>query len=202
MNAEVINNLLDKLDTSVNSNSFWIELGIPKANTDLGQILVQHLKTGNFHFELMKQDIERGWEYYVETVFQRNTEQSFLIPRIGNTWNGTKEISYKEINRKHTSELLFDLLTGFGEYFSISSSGSFMNKNEAASIIDNLLSNLDRLDSDWKVFNIDPNFLNNAESFFDSGYVKLPYFEGAGRDLALCFLVDGELNILLTNGYN
>ena len=201
MKWDIINNLLDKLDRSVNSNSFWIELGIPKGEFELEKILLQHLKTGNFHFELVKQDVNREWEHYSEIVFSKQATQPTLIQCPGNTWNGIENIDYKEISKDYLSEHLIDILTGEEKFYSKSGLGTQLKNNEAKKIVNNLLKILSVEDASWKAFLIKPNFLNSVDDYFDSGSIKLGYFENCGRDMALGFLINDELNVLLTNGY-
>lgn len=201
MNWESIHKLLDKLDTAVNSNSFWIELGLPSGEFEIGKVLVQHLKTGNFHFELVKQDISRDWNNYSEMVFSKSLDQIVLIPRPGNVWNGKEKINYQEIPRNTIYEHLFDLLTGKAKYYGKSSYGTQFTDEEADSLVVEVLEMLTNLDKNWKAYLITPDFLNVVENYFDSGYIKLGYFENHGRDMSLAFLVDDSLYILLTNGY-
>ena len=202
MNWELIHKLLDKLDTAANSNSFWIELGIPAGELELGKVLVQHLRTGNFHFELVKQDINRDWNNYSEMVFPRNYEQPVLIQRPGNTWNGNEEIKFKEISKTIITEHLIDILTGQTKHYSKSSLGTQLKEEVAKTLTSELISMLSTVDKNWKGFLITPDFLNQVDEYYDSGYIKLGYFENCGRDMAIVFLVDEQLYLLLTNGYS
>ena len=111
MNWELIHKFLDKLDIAVNSNSFWLELGIPEGNFDLKNVLVQHLRTGNFHFELVKQDISRDWNNYSESVCSKNHDQPVLIQMPGNTWNGKENLEIDKISSEDVKGHLVDILT-------------------------------------------------------------------------------------------
>ena len=202
MNWEIINRFLDKLDSVVNSNSFWLELGVPSGKFKLNEILVQHLRTGNFHFELVKQDINRNWNHYSEMVFPKNSEQPVLIQRPGSTWNGREEIRFEEISQVILSEHLFDILTGKTKYYTKSTLGTQLNDNEADSLNSELLKMLSNTDPNWKAFLVKPDFLNQVDDYYDSGYIRLGYFENCGRDMAVAFLIDEQLYILLTNGYS
>ena len=202
MNWELIHKLLDKLDAAANSNSFWIELGVPNEKFELNKVLVHHLKTGNFHFELVKQDITREWNNYSEIVFPKNSDQAVLIQRPGNTWNGNEEIKIEAIPKKMIAEHLTDILTGQQKYYSKSSLGTQLSFEEANSITSELLSMLSTTDKIWKGFLIKPDFLNPVDEYFESGYIKLGYFENCGRDMAMAFLVNKHLYLLLTNGYS
>lgn len=201
MNSEIIHKLLDKLDLAANSNSFWIDLGLPSGKMELNEVLVQHLRTGNFHFELVKQDINRGWNNYSETVFPKDQEQAILIQRPGNTWNGKEDISFEEISKATLSDRLTDLLTGKSKYYRKSNLGTQLKDQEARVLISDFLKMLSTADKNWKAFLIRPDFLNEVDDYYTSGYIKLGYFENCGRDMALAFLVDESLYILLTNGY-
>ena len=201
MNWEIIHKLLDKLDSAVNSNSFWIELEVPSSGFELDQVLVQHLKTGNFHFELVKQDINRGWYHYSEMVLPKHSKQPVLIQRPGNTWNGKEEIKYEEISKSTVADHLMDILTGKTRYYSRSSLGTPLSEQEANLLISELVEMLSSIDKNWKAFLITPDFLNQVDSYYDSNYIQLGYFENCGRDMTIAFLVDEQLYILLTNGY-
>jgi len=202
MNWEIIHKLLDKLDSAVNSNSFWIELGVPSGAFELDQVLVQHLRAGNFHFELVKQDINRGWYHYSEMVLPKHSEQPVFIQRPGNIWNGTEEIKFEEVSKITLIDHLIDLLTGKTKYYSKSSLGTPLNDEEANALVSELLEMLSAADQNWRAFLITPDFLNQVADDYDSGYIQIGYFENCGRDMAMAFLVDEHLYILLTNGYS
>lgn len=201
MNWALINSLLDALDTAANANAFWLELGTPKSTFDLEQLLLQHLRTGNFHFELVKQDIRREWNNYVEVIFPQNADLPVLLPKPGNTWNGTETISSQALAADEVEALLMDLLTGQKKYFTKSTAGSTLDWESASILVEEALEMLRLTDPDWRAYRIATNFLNEVDDYYDSGYIKLGYFEGRGRDLALAFLLDDSLYILLTNGY-
>jgi len=202
MKGEIIHKLLDQLDTAVNSNSFWVELEIPSGEFELSKILIQHLKTGNFHFELVKEDINRDWNHYSEMVFPKNYEQPVLIQRSGNTWNGREDINYVEISKDILTEHLIDILTGGTKHYSKSSLGAQLKDKEAKSLTFEVLEMLSAVDKKWKAFLISPDFLNQVDDYYNSGHIQLGYFENCGRDMAIAFLADEQLYILLTNGYS
>lgn len=201
MNWEIINQFLDALDISANANAFWLELGMPQRAFEPDQLLLQHLRTGNFHFELVKQDIIREWNNYVEVIFAQNAEQAVLLPKPGNTWNGNEDIRSEKITADQVEALLMDLLTGQKKFFTKSSSGAPLDWESASLIVEELLEMLTANDPNWTAFRIEPNFLNQVDDYYDSAYIKLAYFEGRGRDLALVFLIDDAFYVLLTNGY-
>lgn len=202
MQWQLIHDLLDKLDQALNSNSFWLELGIPDGKFNLEQVLLQHLKTGNFHFELVKQDIQRDWNHYSERIFPKNQDHPILLQRPGNTWNGNERLTTEEISIVKVEALLLDQLTGSGDFFSKSSLGQPLQPEEARDSLGRVLQMLTRLDPNWTAFLVQPDFLNQVDDYFSSGYIKLGYFESCGRDLALCFKVEHYLYVLLTNGYS
>lgn len=78
-NHQIINALLYKLDTILNSNTCWVELEIPTNMKAINKVLLQHLRTGNFHFELAKQDASRGWGNYVEVIFIKDYNSPILL---------------------------------------------------------------------------------------------------------------------------
>lgn len=202
MNWELIHKLLDKLDIAVNSNSFWIELGVPAGEFELEEVLVQHLRTGNFHFELVKQDINRDWNHYTDLVFPKNYEKPVLIQKPGNTWNGNEKIKLDKISQTTITDHLVDILTGKTKYYSKSSLGTQLKEDEAKNLILELIIMLSSVDKNWRGFLIKPDFLNLVDEYYNSGYIQLGYFENCGRDMAIAFLVDEQLHILLTNGYS
>lgn len=201
MNWELIHRFLDALDGAANANAFWLELGIPEESMALDALLLYHLRSGNFHFELVKQDIIRDWNNYSEVIFPRHADLPVVLPRPGNTWSGQESINAQPIERDQVEALLMDLLTGQKKFFSKSTSGTPLEWEPAADLVEALLEMLSKEDPDWTAHRIDPDFLNLMNVYYDSGYVKLGYFEGRGRDLALAVKADGSLYIILTNGY-
>lgn len=201
MNWEFIHRFLDALDGAANANAFWLELAVPEKPMPLDALLVQHLRSGNLHFELVKQDIVRDWNNYVEIVFPRNGELPVVLPKPGNVWNGRDHLHIQPIPADRVEALLMDLLTGQKRFFTRSTSGSPLDWENASSLVEGLLEMLANNDPDWTAFQIEPNFLNTVDDQYNSDWIRLGYFEGRGRDLALVFRVDGELYMLLTNGY-
>jgi hypothetical protein len=137
----------------------------------------------------------------VEVIFAQNAEQAVLLPKPGNTWNGKEDIRSEKISADQVEALLMDLLTGQKKFFTRSSSGAPLDWEPASLIVEELLEMLTANDPDWTAYRIEPNFLNQVDDYYDSGYIKLGYFEGSGRDLALGFLLDTSFYVLLTNGY-
>ena len=197
----LIDQLLDGLDNAANSNSFWISLDLPIGDFDLANVLIQHLESGNFHYELVKQDIERDWNLYTEVIFPKNYDQPVILQKPGNTWNGNKNLEIEEITQGKMKAFLLDLLTGTKKFFSRSSLGKQMEEKQTIALLTQISEMFDKMDANWSVFNIKPNFLNQADDYFNSGYIQLGYFENHGRDLALCFKLKHQLFVLLTNGY-
>ena len=197
----LVDQLLDGLDLAANSNSFWISLDLPIGDFDLAEVLLRHLESGNFHYELVKEDIERDWNLYTEVIFPKSFDQPLTLQKPGNTWNGNSVLEIEEIDQGKMKAFLVDLLTGTKKFFSRSSSGKQMEEKQALTLIEEIIYMFDKMDTDWSVFNLKPNFLNQADDYFNSGYIQLGYFENHGRDLALCFHLNKQLFILLTNGY-
>lgn len=77
MNRKLINTLLNQLDSTVNSNSFWLEFDVPDSDFAVEKVLLQHLKTGNFHHQLTVADIERGWYHYSEMVILQTKKNPY-----------------------------------------------------------------------------------------------------------------------------
>jgi len=61
MRRKEIDILLDSLDKSANSNSYWITLAINEETDQFIEDIVQHLKMGGFYLELVKEHLNRGF---------------------------------------------------------------------------------------------------------------------------------------------
>ncbi len=205
MDRKLRNKLLDELDTVVNSNTFWITLDILEDEEfDITRTLIQHLKTGSFHYEIVKQDVERGWTHYSQLIFSDLQEPPIpvLLQRPGNIWNGNTGFTIKQPTKVQVIELLTDILIGGKKVFSSThSTVKTLPKDEAEKLATDLIDMLDIMDENWQAYNIKPDFLNTVGEDERSGYTVLGYFENGGRDLALAFKADDELHLLLTNGY-
>jgi len=201
MRRKAVDILLESLDESVNSSSYWITLGVSEGKSKLKADLLQHLETGSFHFELVKEDIGRGFYDYSEMVFAKGFDSPSFLPKPGNVWNGTSDLKIEALSKQKSFELLLDLLTGGQDYFSKSSLGKQFDEEKGKQIIDDFFKALDE-NGEWKVFNIQPDFLNQMDEYYSTNYIQLGYFENCKRDLALAIMYEDEVNILLTNGYN
>ena len=202
MKSNEISILLNSIDISANSNTYWITLPIGENNKNLSinNVLFQYLKSGNFHYELVKEDIERGFNDYSELVFPKGFENPILIQKPGNVWSGIRKIKMKEITKIEVSELLNDLLTGNEKHFSKSHLGNQFSNIEATEIVDNFINALNKNGS-WVSYDIETNFLNQMDDYYNTNFIQLGYFENAKRDLALGIKFEDEINILLVNGY-
>jgi hypothetical protein len=208
-----IENLLDSLDKSANSNTAWLHFDINSPSTfDINEFLSTQLKTGYFHFALVESDINRGWEHYISLTFSKNWKDNMImLQRPGTTWNGRTDLEINKISADKAKDLVVDLLTGERKHFSKSPLGTQLNKTEAEQIVDDFIKYLKtHKNRDLSFYQITPNFLWAVEDCFksDNDKTRLGYFENDGRDLALGILsyekeMDTlELNILMTNGYS
>ena len=134
-------------------------------------------------------------------MIPKSTELPFFITRPGNTWSGKEEIEYQLVPEELVKEHIVDLLSGESVHYSKSRSGTQLSLTEANSIVSDVLEMLTTKDKNWKAFLTKPDFLNQVDDYFDSGYIVQGYFEGCGRDMAMVFLVDNQVSLLLTNGY-
>ncbi|WP_271766710.1 hypothetical protein [Aquimarina algiphila] len=191
--------LLNALDESVNSNSYWITLSINENENQFIDDVLQHLKTGSFHFELVKQDLTRGYNEYSEIVFPKCFENPVFIQKPGNVWNGNEMLNIEVISKKMVEDLLMDMLTGKQKYFSKSYLGTPFCNDEAKSIVHHFFKVLNDF-GNWTSYNILPNFLNTIDDYYTSNHIKLGYFERCNKDLVLIFKYTHEVNILLING--
>ena len=108
-----IDKFLDSFDSSVNSNTFWLSFDIADDESwEVSTFLIRQLKTGIFHFEMIKQDIERGWNIYSEWVLPKVWKTPTFVQKPGNTWNGNTEIEFEEVSEERVKDLLVDLLSG------------------------------------------------------------------------------------------
>ncbi|MFK8046537.1 MAG: hypothetical protein AB8B72_13655 [Crocinitomicaceae bacterium] len=201
MRRKEIDTLLDALDTAVNSNSFWITLPVNEDKNMLEKDIIQHLKTGSFHFELVKDDIRRGLYQYSELIFPKGIVSPTVLQTPGNVWNEKENLTMKLITREMTTEFLIDLLTGSEKYFSKSHLGTQYNYDDATNLAYDFLEALNE-NGKWEAYNIKPDFLNQIDDFYNTNYIQLGYFENCGRDLALGIVYEDEINILLVNGYS
>jgi len=202
INWQFIHQLLDHLDTAANSSSFWIELGIPRGEFDLSTTLLAHLKSGSFHFQMVQADFTTGWGHYSETLWERTTEKEGVLQKPGNTWNGNENLTCESISFKTVEELLADLLAGTKQHFSRSSLGTPLDQAKAEEMSKGLTEMLKNNDAQVTAFRLQTDFLHTVDEYESSGYIKLPYFETMGRDLAFAFKVEDSLYLLLTNGYS
>lgn len=202
MNIEIVNNILDKLDKSANSNTFWLPFSISNDKEfELQEYLIKQLRTGRFHFEVVKQDIERGWNNYSEMVFPKNFDTPAFVQVPGNVWNGKDKIEYEELTKESAKDFIIDLLTGEEKHFSKSLLGKQIKPKEAQEVVGVFFSEIEEWFKNLRIYNLKPDFLNKINNYYESDYIQLGYFENAGRDLALAFKSDHDLSILLTNGY-
>lgn len=199
MRKKEVDVLLDALDKSANSNSYWITLTINENKHQFFNDILQHLKTGSFHFEMVKEDLFRGFYEYSEIVFPKGFDNPIFLQKPGNVWNGNEKLTIEVVSRKMTEDLLIDMLTGKQKFFSKSSLGTLLSYSEAKNIVDAFFKALTSF-GNWNTYNIQPNFLNTIQDYYTSNYIKLGYFESYNRDLALLFKYDDEVNILLING--
>lgn len=200
MRRKDIDILLEALDNSANSNSYWITLDIDEDKNRFSDNIIQHLKTGSFHFELVKEDLHRGFFDYSEMVFAKGFDTPNFLQKPGNVWNGTEKLTIESITKKKARELIFDLLTGEQKYFSKSHLGTQLDKKKAELLLNNFFKALDE-NGDWTAYNIKTDFLNQIDDYYNTNFIQLGYFENDNRDLALGIKYNDELNILLTNGY-
>lgn len=205
--------LVDLLDKSANANTAWLQFELNAAAAfDLHAFILAQLKSGHFHFALVKSDIIRGLENYVCLSYPKHPKHDIIrLLYPGTTWNGTTELKIESIATDLAKELIIDLLTGAGKHFSKSPLGKQLNKIEAERIVQDFIECLKLNNSqELTFFQITPDFLWTAEESLSSDHDHpiLGYFENDGRDLALGILINGkdsdtlELNILLTNGYS
>ncbi len=201
MRRKEIDILLETLDKTANSNSYWITLNISEDKEQLKTDIIQHLRTGSFHFELVKEDLYRGFNDFSEMIFPKGFDTPTFLQKPGNVWNGIEKLTIDEIDKFLAREMIIDLLTGEQKYFSRSHLGTQINLNKANELVDNFFKSLDE-NGAWKIYNIKPNFLNQVDDYYNSNFIQLGYFENNKRDIALAIRYEDEVNILLTNGYN
>ena len=201
MNKDTINSLLDALDGSINSNTFWLELEMPEDENQIAKVLQRHLEYGTFHHALVIQDIERGWNQFSDVVYSSLSKSPIVIPRPGNSYNREGALEIHLLSRLEMIDLLHELLTGIGSNFTKSDLGDRLSEANSRALIDSIIQMLDRADTEWQVFRIKATFLYQVNDKFDTSFAKPAYFEGKGRDSAFCFQIGNSLQILLTNGF-
>ena len=202
LNKNMKDRLLDALDKSVNSNSFWLSFEIvDEKSFDVSEFLIHLLRTTVFHYELMKQDLERGWNNYSEIVIPKDWNTPIFIQRPGNTWNGNENLIFELVAEYKVKELLIDLLTGQQKHFTRTSFGSPIKHEEASSIVDEFISEIKEKDKNRQANNFKPDFLNRVKDTLEKDATILSYFEESGRDLALGIKEGETFHMILTNGY-
>ncbi|WPP47974.1 hypothetical protein [Catalinimonas niigatensis] len=194
--------LLDALDKSANSNSFWLSFEIANEESfDVTKFLIHTLRTTVFHYELMKQDLERSWNNYSEIVMPKDWNTPIFVQKPGNTWNGNTDLKFELVSEDKVRELLIDLLTGQQKHYSRTSFCSPIKLEKANLIIDEFLREIKKKDENWKAYNFEPNFLNRVKDTLEVDATILSYFEESGRDLALGIKEGETFHMILTNGY-
>jgi len=197
--------LLDHLDESANSNTAWLDFSSHSETLDLQRFLLNQLKSGYFHFQLLQSDINRGWEHYVEINLSARWKNSILIlPKPGNTWNGNTDLSFKQITIEEAKSYIVDLLTNEGRFFSKNIYSKGFSADLASDIFNNFVEELKRNQQQEIIFyNIEPNFLSTIEEYHESDSTKLGYFEDCGRDFVLGIFNphSTQFNLLMLNGY-
>ena len=197
-----IDKFLDALDSAVNSNTFWLSFNIADEDAlEVSKFLIRQLRTGIFHFEMVKQDIERGWNTYSDWVLPKDWETPTFVQRPGNTWNGNLVITSEEKSEEEIIDLLTDLLTGQQHRFSRTGLGSPLTQEKAALVLYEFFEEVRKSDSQWSAYDIQPDFLHKVNDTIEKDNTILPYFEDYGRDLALGFKIADQFHVLLTNGY-
>lgn len=201
--------LLDGLDKSVNSNTVLLYFEIPSIETfDIKRFLTTQLKTGYFHFMLLLNHVERGWENFTHNCFPLNWKDNFLMfPLPGTSWNGNENLLIEELAEHKASEYIIDLLTGGGHFFTRSALGTPFDTSRANRILGDFIEQFKK--HKYSFYRIEPDFLWLADDRFnaDNDLTRLGYFENAGRDFALAIFTNDEegagagLRVLLVNGY-
>ncbi|MEM6397168.1 MAG: hypothetical protein AAF741_12535 [Bacteroidota bacterium] len=201
-NRKEVDRLIDALDKSANANTYWLTLPISDSidTRKLGRDLINLLELGDFHNEMVREDIYRELGDYTEYVFTEGMDEPILKPKPGNVWNGKEVLKMSSLAKIEAKNLLNDILTNGQKYFSKSSLGTALDQEEASKIIDAFFTSLDRVGT-WIAVNIKPNFLNTTEDYENSNHTILGYFENSQRDFALGFVFKNHMNILLVNGY-
>lgn len=189
------------LNNSCNSNTLWLNFGeIPEHLEHLQDVLLLLLKTGKFQHEMRIQDMLMGYDNFNEYYTRNNT--LVMVAKSGQIWNGQEHFTYQELNHDEVREHWFDALTAQGKLYYPSTLGTALPKQDAEILINQAFTDFNKADSAWKCFLIEPNFLYNIEEEIDSMYSCLGYFEQCGRDVAMAFIFERELCILLMNGYS
>jgi hypothetical protein len=200
MRRPEIDILLEAIDTAANSNSYWLSFGIASDGFDLERFIIAQLKTGNFHFELVKEDLERGLNGYSEMIFPKNADSPTFLPRPGNVWNGKESISFDALTDKQIKDLLIDLIGEQKDFFSKSHLGKQYDCKTAERIVKGFIDSLNQ-NGAWQAFKLTPDFLNQEDDYYNTDYIQQGYFENNDRDLALAIKFESDLCILLANGY-
>jgi hypothetical protein len=200
-----VEEILSKFDTALNSNTLLLHFGINNVpEFDLQRFLINQLRTGCFHYEIVINDIERGHNNYSAMIFNKDytSGQPVFVPRPGNVWNGKEEIDYIRMSTQNVKLLLIDLLSGHPNEFTRSALGSPLKQGKAEEIVEELLNYIKGQEKDLEIYRIKPDFLRTVDEYYESDLTLPGFFEGNGRDLVLAFKKNEEIKFLLTNGYS
>lgn len=199
----MIQELLNKLDKSLNSSSLWLcfeEENV--ANYTISDFLLEKLKSGKFHQALVQSDCERGFENYVELLIENDVLKRKVFS--GTTYNGERNLVINAISEADARQYLIDLLTGNGKYFSNKNRGKLISLEEAEILTNHFFRFFEPSKEKVLFYQVSPNFLWKVNEI-DESLAQLGFFEGHHKDFVLIIQNTKKqkinLHILLTNGF-
>ena len=203
-----ISTLLDHLDKSTHSNTAWLDFPVSRSGSfDLEAFLLRQLRSGQFHFQLIKNDLERGWDRYVSKVFGKTWETMIHLPNPGNVWNGNERLSIAPLTIEQVIARLYDLMTKNVSEISGIGYAHAISEGMSNNIIDDFLRHMQNTSHQLQFFQIEPDFLYTIDEYYASDHTHPGYFENNGKDFVLSIVLFGkegraeDVKILMTNGY-
>lgn len=192
LNTPHIKAFLDGVDLVLNSNTFLLELKADFTDAEKAtEEVSEFIRSGTFKNQILKQDLERGWENY----------HYLGVPDVeGDLFKPNFRIELKELSNEASIDYLRNMLTiEQKESDFYSPYRNQMEKNKAQQLVVNFLHEL-LLQMNWKLFQLNTDFSYTREEIRNEN--EMAYFEGDyGSDSATLFVrEDGRAFILLTNG--
>ncbi|MBT32254.1 MAG: hypothetical protein CMO01_21540 [Thalassobius sp.] len=193
-----INNYLEALDGSLNSNTFLLHINKVFNKLNFKEELSTFIKSEEFKQLMLKADIERNWFNYHNQDFDDAKEIKYTPYDFVFTTEFYKpdfQLNIQSLDYLGLKNSLTDLLLNKCIYHRWYSNEKMVNE-----IVDNFLSKLFSDNSDCTYFKIVPDFLITTEDLWQEDAERLCYFDGFQQDSCTIFLSNKSMYMLLTNG--
>lgn len=196
--GEIFDKLLDALDQVLNANSFVVTMNKDK-NENFLTSLKQSRNDGTLAKALYSEDARRDW-YNFYTLKDVTDGHLTYVPRRGVFFNEESQWEMRALDIPEVEDVLTGILTGKGSYLKKNERMSHFEKGVSQKLVDSFIKALHGEVKNFTAFEWKPDFLLSFYDHEEDDNV-LPYFEGLGRDLALLFVGETKIILLLSNGY-